>query len=74
MRGIAFLAANGTTVLNRDLNFAWVGNNYLGPVPWLVIIAILTVVVSWFVLRQTVLGVQIYAVVDTRRTKVAAIL
>lgn len=62
LRGIAFLVANGTTVLNRDLNFAWVGNNYVGPVPWLVIIALLTVVVSWFVLRQTVLGVQIYAV------------
>lgn len=62
LRGIAFLVANGTTVLNRDLNFAWVGNNYVGPVPWLVIIALLTVIVSWFVLRQTVLGVQIYAV------------
>lgn len=67
LRGIAFLVANGTTVLNRDLNFAWVGNNYLGPVPWLVIIAILTVVVSWFVLRQTVLGVQIYAVGGNER-------
>lgn len=67
LRGIAFLVANGTTVLNRDLNFAWVGNNYLGPVPWLVIIALLTVVVSWFVLRQTVLGVQIYAVGGNER-------
>lgn len=67
LRGIAFLVANGTTVLNRDLNFAWVGNNYVGPVPWLVIIALLTVIVSWFVLRQTVLGVQIYAVGGNER-------
>lgn len=67
LRGVAFLVANGTTVLNRDLNFAWVGNNYVGPVPWLVIIALLTVVVSWFVLRQTVLGVQIYAVGGNER-------
>jgi ribose transport system permease protein len=67
LRGIAFLVANGTTVLNRDLNFAWVGNSYVGPVPWLVIIALLTVVVSWFVLRQTVLGVQIYAVGGNER-------
>ncbi|MBH8554723.1 ribose ABC transporter permease [Nostocaceae cyanobacterium CENA357] len=62
LRGVAFLVANGTTVINRDINFAWIGNSYVGPLPWLVIIALLTVLVSWFVLRQTVLGVQIYAV------------
>jgi ribose transport system permease protein len=62
LRGAAFLVANGTTLINRNINFAWVGNNYLGPFPWLVVIALLTILVSWFVLRQTVLGVQIYAV------------
>lgn len=67
LRGAAFLIANGTTVFNRDLNFAWVGNTYLGPFPWLVVIALLTVLVSWFVLRQTVLGVQIYAVGGNER-------
>jgi len=62
LRGAAYLVANGTTVLNRNLNFAWIGNNYLGPIPWLVVIALLTVAASWFILRRTVLGVQIYAV------------
>ncbi|MBD2449392.1 ribose ABC transporter permease [Nostoc sp. FACHB-152] len=62
LRGAAYLVANGTTVINRNINFAWMGNSYVGPIPWLVIIALLTVAVSWFVLRQTVLGVQIYAV------------
>ncbi|MBW4619968.1 MAG: ribose ABC transporter permease [Cyanosarcina radialis HA8281-LM2] len=62
LRGTAYLVANGTTVINRDLNFAWIGNSYVGFLPWLVIIALLTVAASWFVLRQTVLGVQIYAV------------
>ncbi len=61
-RGTAYLVANGTTVINRDLNFAWIGNSYLGPLPWLVVIALLAVAASWFVLRRTVLGVQIYAV------------
>ncbi|MBD2124438.1 ABC transporter permease subunit [Trichocoleus sp. FACHB-262] len=61
-RGTAYLVANGTTVINRDLNFAWIGNSYLGPIPWLVVIALLAVAASWFVLRRTVLGVQIYAV------------
>lgn len=62
LRGVAYLVANGTTVINRNLNFAWIGNNYLGPLPWLVVIALLAVVASWFILRRTVLGVQIYAV------------
>ncbi|MEH2089848.1 MULTISPECIES: ABC transporter permease subunit [unclassified Nostoc] len=67
LRGVAFLIAKGTTLINRDINFAWVGNTYVGPIPWLVIIALLTVIASWFVLRQTVLGVQIYAVGGNER-------
>ncbi|MDZ8223504.1 MULTISPECIES: ABC transporter permease subunit [unclassified Nostoc] len=67
LRGLAFLVAKGTTLINLDINFAWVGNTYLGPFPWLVIIALLSVIVSWFVLRQTVLGVQIYAVGGNER-------
>ncbi|MEH2276268.1 MAG: ribose ABC transporter permease [Nostoc sp.] len=67
LRGVAFLVAKGTTVINRDINFAWVGNTYVGPFPWLVIIALLAVIASWFVLRQTVLGVQIYAVGGNER-------
>ncbi|MBN4001288.1 ribose ABC transporter permease [Nostoc sp. LPT] len=67
LRGVAFLVANGTTVINREINFAWIGNSYVGPLPWLVIIALLSVAVSWFVLRQTVLGVQIYAVGGNER-------
>ncbi|MEH2378797.1 MAG: ribose ABC transporter permease [Nostoc sp.] len=67
LRGVAFLVAKGTTLINRDINFAWVGNSYVGPLPCLVIIALLTVIASWFVLRQTVLGVQIYAVGGNER-------
>ncbi|MBE8970899.1 ribose ABC transporter permease [Nostocales cyanobacterium LEGE 12452] len=67
LRGVAFLVAKGTTLINRDINFAWVGNTYIGPIPWLVIIALLTVIASWFILRQTVLGVQIYAVGGNER-------
>jgi ribose transport system permease protein len=67
LRGAAYLVANGTTVINPDLGFAWIGNTYLGPLPWLVVIALLAVAVSWFILRQTVLGVQIYAVGGNER-------
>lgn len=67
LRGAAYLVANGTTVINRNLNFAWMGNEYLGPFPWLVVLALLTVLASWFILRRTVLGVQIYAVGGNQR-------
>lgn len=48
--------------INSNINFEWIGNNYLGPVPWLVVIALAVIVVCWFILRRTTLGVHIYAV------------
>src|SRR5260221_2471372 len=62
IRGAAYLAAGGTTVINSKIGFAWIGNGYVGPVPWLVIIALLTVAISAFILHSTVLGVHVYAV------------
>jgi ribose transport system permease protein len=62
IRGAAYLAAGGTTVINSKIDFAWVGNGYFGPIPWLVIIALLTIAVSAFILHGTVLGVHVYAV------------
>jgi ribose transport system permease protein len=62
LRGVSYLIPDGTTVINNDLNFAWIGNNYLGPIPWLVIVALAIIAICWFVLRKTVLGVHIYAV------------
>jgi ribose transport system permease protein len=61
IRGAAYLAAGGTTVINSKIGFAWVGNGYLGPLPWLVVIALLTMAVSAFILHGTVLGVHVYA-------------
>ena len=62
LRGAAYLFADGTTVINSDISFEWIGNGYLGPVPWLIIIAFAVIAVCWFILRRTTLGVHIYAV------------
>ncbi|MEX5684707.1 ABC transporter permease subunit [Pseudomonas silesiensis] len=62
MRGIARLIGDDKTVFNPELSYAYIGNETLFGVPWLVVIAIAVVAVSWFILRRTVLGVQIYAV------------
>ncbi|CAL8478806.1 ribose ABC transporter permease [Caballeronia novacaledonica] len=62
VRGIARLIGHDTTIFNPQLSFAFIGNDTLFGVPWLVIIAIAVVIVSWFVLRRTVLGLRIYSV------------
>ncbi|WP_204213379.1 ABC transporter permease subunit [Microvirga pudoricolor] len=62
VRGLARLLGSDTTQFNPQLPFAFIGNGTLFGVPWLVIIALLVVIISWFILRRTVLGVHIYAV------------
>ena len=62
VRGFARLIGEDKTVFNPQLPFAFIGNGNLFGIPWLVTIAFPVVLVSWFVLRRTVLGVRIYAV------------
>lgn len=61
-RGAAYLFANGTSQINNNLSYAFLGNASIGPIPVLVIIAFSVVLVAWFILRRTVLGNWIYAV------------
>lgn len=62
LRGAAYLLAGGTTVINSNISFEWIGNSYFGHVPWMVIIAFAVIAVCWFILRRTTLGTHIYAV------------
>lgn len=62
VRGLARLLGNDTTVFNPDLPFDVIGNGNLFGIPWLAIIALGVVVLSWFILKRTVLGTWIYAV------------
>jgi ribose transport system permease protein len=61
VRGIARLLGGDTTVFNSHLSFAFIGNGSVAGIPWLVIIAFISVIASWIILRRTVLGVHIYA-------------
>ena len=68
LRGAAFLFAGGTTVLNREIpSFEWIGNSDFLGLPWLVWLAAGVVVLSWFILRKTILGLHIYAVGGNRQ-------
>ena len=63
LRVAAYLLASGTTVLNNNIpSFEWLGNGDFLAVPWLIWVAAAVSVVSWFILRKTILGLHIYAV------------
>lgn len=67
VRGLARLIGEDTTVFNPDLPFAAIGNATIPvapgvSIPVLAVIALAVIVMSWYVLRRTVLGVWIYAV------------
>lgn len=62
LRGVAFLLCNGVSIINSNLSFAWIGNDYLGPFPWLMVIAVLVVLVAFWILKKTVYGMRVYAV------------
>jgi ribose transport system permease protein len=62
VRGLARLIGNDTTVFNTSMPFAFIGNGALFGVPWLVVIAFAGILLSWVILRKTVLGTYIYAI------------
>ena len=63
LRGAAYLLADGTTVMNTNIpSFEWLGNGEFLAIPWLIWMAAAVVMVSWFILRKTILGLHIYAV------------
>ncbi|RFB80148.1 ABC transporter permease subunit [Methylovirgula sp. 4M-Z18] len=62
VRGIARLMGGDTTVFNSDIPYSFIGNGTVFGVPWLAIIALIVIVVSWIVLKRTVLGTHIYSV------------
>jgi len=61
-RGIARLIGNERTLLNPDLPFAFIANQTIFGISPLVIIAAAVVLLSWGILRFTVLGMRIYAI------------
>jgi ribose transport system permease protein len=62
VRGLARLFGEDKTVFNPELPFSFIGNGSLFGIPWLMVIALASVVISWLILRRTVLGLRIYAV------------
>ncbi len=62
VRGLARLLGADRTVFNPDLPFAFINGNAVMGISWLSVIAFIVILISWFILRFTALGVRIYAV------------
>jgi ribose transport system permease protein len=61
-RGFARLLGNDQTIINSYLPFAFVGNGTFLGIPFLILIALTVILISWFILRRTVLGIHVYSV------------
>ncbi len=62
VRGLARELGADKTVFNPDLPFAAINGTAFMGIPWLSVIALVVILISWFILRFTALGVRIYAV------------
>lgn len=60
--GLALLLSNGATVFGLPDAFIWLGQGRVGPIPVPIIVAVLLVLLVWWVLSKTVLGRSWYAV------------
>ena len=69
-RGASYLVANGTPIRSTHSAFEKIGTGYLGPVPYPVIYTVILLLITWFILNQTRLGRQIYAVGGNREAAV----
>jgi ribose transport system permease protein len=61
LRGLALILA-GDSIINNELNYAWIGNAKFFGIPWMGIIAIFLIAFFHFLTKKTVFGMRIYAV------------
>lgn len=62
LRGFSYIFSNGNSIINNDLGYAWIGNGYLGPIPWIVIIALLMIFIMNYIMGHSIYGRKVYAV------------
>jgi ribose/xylose/arabinose/galactoside ABC-type transport system permease subunit len=61
-RGTAQIISHGMPVGGFPEAFNYLGSASLGPIPWPVIIYIITIVITWYILNKRPLGRYIYAI------------
>ncbi len=66
VQGTAFLLTNGQPVAGFPDGYQVIGNEWLGPIPYSIMVAALIYLVLHYMLSRTVLGLQIFAVGGNR--------
>ena len=63
LRGAVYLLANnGQTIVNNKLSYAWLGDGAIGPIPFLVIVALVVITIVHILLKRTTFGLRVYSV------------
>lgn len=60
--GLSIIVMNGEVIFGLVDDFTWFGTGYIGPIPVIAIIALIVVVIAYFILQKTTFGRDIYAI------------
>lgn len=62
LRGAAYILTGAYPIVVNNLSFGFLGNGFVGPIPWPIVIAIIVYVVGYIVLNRTIFGRHVYAI------------
>ncbi|MCG8402843.1 MAG: ABC transporter permease [Firmicutes bacterium] len=60
-RGIAYLSNNGISIVINDSAFKWIGRGYIGPIPFIILLMLISFAGIWYLSKYTAFGRKIYA-------------
>lgn len=60
--GLSIIVMNGEVIFGLADDFTWFGTGYIGPIPVIAIIALIVVVIAYFILQKTTFGRDVYAI------------
>jgi ribose transport system permease protein len=62
LRGAAYILTGAYPIVVPNLSFGFLGNGFVGPIPWPVVVALIVYVVGYIVLKRTIFGRHVYAI------------
>lgn len=64
--GLSIIVMNGEVIFGLPEEFTWFGTGYAGPIPVIVIIALIIVAIAYVLLQKTTFGRDVYALGSNR--------
>lgn len=60
--GLSIIVMNGSVIFGLQDDFTWFGTGYIGPVPVIAIVALIVVMITYFILQKTTFGRDIFSI------------